>query len=229
MRTRAIYLLCAIATAGSADAADSLLLTGTEQSPLGDYAYVGVLTPLGRGSLGNGWVMRHWLDRVTYDYDTGNAKVAAQSYGYSPAVGYQQPVGVSRVGIYGAVRIGHTSLSPDDPANVDRGTRARFSVQADAFTPIGTRVENQLIVQAEIGNGGYYARDRLQMRCLQHYAVGPEIVLKGSREYSAMQAGLAFGGISLGKRTALLLRAGAVHQRDRSSEMYAGAEVTLNF
>jgi hypothetical protein len=186
-----------------------------------------MLTPLGGGSLGNGWVMRHWLDRVTYNYAASGQNVRAEGYGYAPAIGYQAPLGRGHVGLSGALRIGNTQLRPDDPSNADRGTHARFSVQAEMTTPFGTSVENQLIAQAQLGNGGYYARERLLIHGFGHYVAGPEMLVKGSREYRAWQAGLTFGGISLGGRARLLLRGGASGQ-DATTEPYVGAEVALD-
>jgi hypothetical protein len=226
MNVRAL-ICCGLLAAGPVRAADSLLLTGAESSNIGDYAYVGVLMPLGNGDLGNGWVMRHWLDRVTYHYASGARTVDAQSYGYAPAIGYQTPLGRSHIGIAGALRVGNTHLSPDDPSNADHGTRARFSIQAEMTTPFGKSVESQLIAQGQFGNGGYYARERLLIRGFGHYIAGPELVVKGSHEYSAWQAGLTFGGISLGRAT-ILLRGGASGQSSHITEPYGGAEIAVN-
>lgn len=222
-------LLCGVAAAAPVKATENLVLAGAESSPLGDYAYVGALMPLGHGSLGNGWVMRHWLDRFTYHYATNGKQVDAESYGYAPAIGYQATLGDSHVGISGALRIGSTQLSPDDRSNADRGTHARFSTQVEMTTPLGQSVENQLIAQAQLGNGGYFARERLLIRGFGHYIAGPEMVIKGSREYSGWQAGLTFGGISLGGRATLLLRGGAGGQRGHTTEPYGGAEIAFNF
>ena len=94
-------------------------------------------------------------------------------------------------------------------------------------TSFGSSVESQLIAQAQLGNGGYYARERLLIRGFGHYAAGPEMVMKGSREFSAWQAGLTFGGIPLGGRTTLLLHGGASGQRGAAPEPYVGAEIAL--
>jgi len=227
MTLRALMLCALGAVAGPALAADKLLLSGAESSHVGDYAYVGLLMPLGNGSLGNGWVARQWLDRVTYHYAGTGAEVSAEGYGYTSAIGYQAPIGRSHVGLSTALRIGNTNLSPDDSANADRGTRARFSIQAEMTTLFGSSVENQLIAQTQLGNGSYYARERLLIRGIGHYIAGPEMVVKGSREYSAWQAGLTFGGITLGGRTTLLLRGGATGQRGVATEPYLGAEIAL--
>lgn len=227
MKTITSVLLCLLVVVGPANAADSLWLTGSEWLRLGSYSYVGVLTPLGQGSFGNGWVMRQWVDRLTYDYDGAQPGIHAESYGYSPALGYQRALGRGWAGLYAGVRLAHTDVSPYDPSNADRGTHGRLSIQAEAFTALGGSAENQLIAQAEIGNGGYYVRDRVLVRVLGLHTIGAELVAKGNREYSAGQAGLVFGGMSVGKRTNLLLRGGINCQRGQSSGGYAGFELAL--
>jgi len=69
------------AVAAPAPAADSLLLAGTSDSPLGGYSYVGAPIPLGQGNLGQGWFLRQWLDRLTYHCN-----------GFAPACGCRTPL-----------------------------------------------------------------------------------------------------------------------------------------
>jgi len=225
---RSIAIALCVLAAGQASAADTLLLTGTEWSPLGSYTYAGAIQPLGRGSFGQGWVMRHWVDRLTYNYDGAQPDIHAESFGYSPALGFQRAFGSTHAGLYGATRIAHTRLTPDDRGNSDRGTQVRFSIQADAYTPLGDLAENQLIAQAEIGNGGYYVRDQLLFKLLGSYKLGPEIAIKGSEEYKAWQAGAALGGLRLGERVNLLLRGGINQQQGQTREGYVSVELNLN-
>jgi Cellulose biosynthesis protein BcsS len=220
-------LACALALSGTAHCAESLLLSGTEWSRSASYSYVGALTPLGGGSLGDGWILRQWLDRLTYQYRGATSEISAEGYGFSPALGRQLPLGNTHVGIYGALRVANTSLHPDDRSNADRGTRARFSIQADALTPIAGWAENQLIAQAEFGNDGYFARERLLFRVPGRLTLGPEVVFKGNTKYSARQFGVAFGGLALGKYVALTLRGGVSDQRGQSTVGYGGVELAL--
>jgi len=205
-------------------AQDSLYFAGGEWSRIGSYTYLGSLMPIGGGSLGNGWVLRQWLDRLTYDYRGATTSIRAEDYGYSPAIGFQSAVLGSKVGLYGAVRIAHTSLDPDDSANTDRGTHGRVSLQGETFTPVAAHGLNQLLAQFEIGNGGYFVRDRLSFHGPGHYDMGPEIILKGNREYRARQYGLTFGGIAFGRRTTALLHAGVADQHGQSIAGYGSIE-----
>jgi Cellulose biosynthesis protein BcsS len=230
MRLAACTLLLA-AAAAPVQAADSLLLAGSSDSPLGSYSYLGALVPLGQGSLGQGWVMRQWVDRITYHYDGYVPDIHALDYGYSPALGYQWAIGggQSHAALYGGVRVAHTNLDPDDPSNVDRGTRVRVTLQGELTSELGARAENQFLAEGEIGNGAYFVRDRLQWRFLGHYTLGPEAIVQGSRVYQAHEAGVFLGGIAITRRANLLLRAGVYQQRDQPTVGTAGIELAATF
>src|SRR6202030_2992617 len=156
MRLPAFVLLLTV-FASPAQSADNLWLAGTSDSPLGSYSYVGALIPLGQGSLGQGWVVRQWFDRVTYHYNGYTPDIHAEAYGYAPAIGYQWPTGSgSHAALYAGVRLANTHLSPDDPSNVDRGTRARFTLQGEFTSAVGAAAQNQFLAQGEFGNGAYF-------------------------------------------------------------------------
>ena len=229
MKLAWLALLAAVAPA--VQAADSLLLAGSSDSSLGSYSYVGALIPLGEGVLGQGWVMRQWVDRLTYRYDGFAPDIHAVAYGYSPALGYQWALdgGDTHAGLYGGVRAAHTHLDPDDPGNVDRGTHVRATLQGELTSALGTRAQNQFLAQGELGNGAYFVRDRLAWRLLGHYTLGPEAIAQGSRVYRAHEAGVFFGGITLTPRASLLLRAGVYQERDQPSVGTAGIELMASF
>lgn len=223
-----VLLLAAVAA--PAHGADALLLAGTSDSSLGSYGYVGALIPLGDSSLGQGWVMRQWLDGITYRYNGFAPDIHAQAYGYAPAIGYQWPTGSgSQAALYAGVRLANTHLSPDDPSNVDRGTRARFTLQDELTSPVGGAAQNQFLAEGEFGNGAYYVRDRLVWRFANHYSFGPEVILQGSREYRAHEAGLCLGGIALTRRVSLLAHAGVYQQRGQQTVGTVGIELSGNF
>src|SRR5207237_5228675 len=67
MKVPACALLM-LGVATSAQGADSLMLTGSTESSIGSYTYLGALMPLPHSVLGQGWVVRQWLYRLTYRY-----------------------------------------------------------------------------------------------------------------------------------------------------------------
>jgi hypothetical protein len=228
-RTACVLLLLGIAAA--AQSADSLFLAGTDQSSLGSYSYLGALVPVGQSKLGDGWVMRQWIDRLTYRYNGSVPDIHAEAYGYAPAIGYHWPMsgGSHHAGLFAGLRVAHTQLNPDDRSNVDRGTRARLSLQGELTSQLGAMAQNQLLAQGELGNGAYYVRDRLAWRVFGHYTFGPEAIAKGSREYRAREVGVCFGGIALTSRASLLVRGGVDQQPGQPTVGDFSVELSAKF
>ena len=121
MNPPSVLLVAALAGIRLAQAADNVALAGTEYSGLGSYTYVGVISPLGHEHLGNGFVMRNWLERLTYEYDGAAARIHAERFAYAPALGYQAPLAGGSIAVYGGLRIAHLNLSPNDPGNDEEG------------------------------------------------------------------------------------------------------------
>lgn len=224
---RAALALAGLCALRVATAGDHVVLAGSEWSRLGGYTYAGVISPLGEGTLGDGLVMRHWLERLTYEYDKDGGTVDAVRYGYAPALGYQAPLWGGHVGGYAGLRLAHANLSPDDPGNRDEGDTARFFLQADAIHPVGAGAENQLVAEFETRYGGYYVRDRLMFRLGNGLSLGPEAVVKGGDDYDGWQAGVSLGGIRLLPALSVTVRAGIAGQRDESNCGYFGVEFVV--
>jgi len=165
MRPLALALFTLVAGTTAAHAAERMALAGTEISGLGSYTYAGIIMPLARSSPDRGLAVRHWLERLTYEYDgAGNIEHDAERYGYAPAIGWQQPFGGGDVSGYAGARLAHTDLSPDDPGSDDDGTTVRGFLQGDAMLPFGDRIENEIVGGFELRYGDYYVRDRLMVR-----------------------------------------------------------------
>ena len=227
MKAGIALLVVALTATQLAHAREHVALAGTEYSGLGSYTYLGIISPLGSAELGHGFVMRHWLERLTYQYDSAGVNIDAERYGYAPSLGYQTPLGRGHAGLYAGLRIAHTDLSPNDPGNPEEGHTNRVFLQADADTPIGERAENQLVTSFETRYSDYYVRDRLLFRTGK-LSFGPEVVFKGGRDYNGWQAGLALGGIKLRENLGLLLRGGISAQDGESSTGYGSLELVMN-
>lgn len=221
----------AMAAATATARAGDLWLGGASESGLSGYSYVGVLIPLGSDSLGQGWVGRQWVDRVTYRYNGFAADIHAAQYGYSPALGYQWALGSGRThaALYAGLHVAYTHLDPYDPSNPDRGTHVRPTLQGELTNSLGRRVENRFLAQGELGNGAYFVRDRLSWQVLRHYTLGPEWIAQGSREYHAISAGVCFGGIALARHVTLLLHADVYRQAGLATVGTGGVELAASF
>lgn len=226
MRSLALGLIALMAAMSCAHAADRMALAGTEISGLGSYTYAGIVMPLARSSPERGPAVRHWLERLTYEYDNAGIEHDAERYGYAPAIGWQQPLRGGYVSGYAGARLAHTDLSPADPGNDDDGTTVRGFLQGDAMLPLGERIENEIVAGFELGYGDYYVRDRLMVRS-GNLRLGPEVVFKGGDDYDGWQAGIALGGLHVSERLQLLVRGGISGQRDESNSAYGSIELLM--
>lgn len=222
----AAALLAAVAL--PAGAANDLVLAGASDSPLSNFSYVGVLVPLGDGRLGQGWILRQWVDRVAYRYNGFVPDIHAVGYDYAPALGYQWALdgGANHAALYAGVDAIHVSLNPYDPGNVDRGTHVRLTLQGEFTSNIGDWAQNQFLAEGEFGNGAYFVRDRFLWRIGEGYTLGPQVVAQGSREYRAHEEGICFGGVKVASRTRLLVHAGIYQQRGQATVGDFGLEIT---
>lgn len=209
--------------------AESLALAGFEAARTSSYGYVGFLAPLGDGTLGSGWVMRHWFDRLTYQYDTDSNTIKALSYAYSPAIGKAFSGDGWGATIYVGIVARHTGLTPDDPGNKNEGDKYRPFIQLDGTNRLSDRVESQSIVQVTAGQLGYYARERILYRYNDAYVAGGELIAKGATEYRGWQAGLVVGGFKLGDAGSVILRGGIAGQSGLSSSAYGAIEFAFPF
>lgn len=220
-----IAALAGVCGLPGAGAAQSLVLAGAEASGRGSYAYLGHLAALGEGPLGAGWAIRHWVDRVTYDYRSGARDIDAEAFGYAPALGYLSAGETLSHGLYGGVRVAHTKLSPDDPGNGSRGWRVRPFVQADGVWRMRPGLEQHFVASYELDSGEYYLRDRLAVRIGEGLAVGPELVFKGGRNYDGWQLGVVLSKARVAADVGLNLKLGAAGQRGESTAAYVGLEL----
>ncbi len=223
MKPLAIVCLGAALTVGSsihpAVAADALVLAGAEVARNAGYAYLGYLAPLPGSAFGRGWVHREWLDALQYSYDN-SGQITARSPGISAAVGYQGHDASAAWAGYLGLRLADTRLSPDDPGNVNRGFHARAQAQLEYRVPHAVAgAEFDGLAQWEFGSRSWYARMRLN-----GWKFGPELVLKGSPDYDAVQIGATTRIYDNRDGGALTLKGGLTRQSGGSTGPYLGLE-----
>jgi hypothetical protein len=228
MRPLAIICLGAALAAGStlnpAAAADALVLAGAEGARNAGYAYLGYLAPLPGSALGKGWVHREWLDALQYSYDASE-QITARSPGFSGAIGYQGGDASAAWAGYLGLRFANTRLSPDDPGNVNRGFLTRAQAQFEYRVPrAAAGAEFDGLAQWEFGSRSWFARMRLN-----GWKFGPELVLKGSPDYSAVQIGVTTRIYDNGAGDALTLKGGVTRQSGDSTGPYLGLEWVRGF
>lgn len=208
--------------------AETLGFAGFEAGKGQGYAYVGSLSSLPGSELGNGWLWRNWLDGLKYEYEA-NGTIKARSVAYTPALVHQNAWDRGSFGISIGARIASTHLSPDDPANENRGSRVTVPLQLDVDYRVSPRTAIAAIASMEVNTGSYWSRVRMLHGLDQGIAIGPELIWKGSHEFRAQQLDLVVGNMKLSGRAQMAVKVGHVRQDGRGRGGYAGLEFVQSF
>lgn len=209
--------------------AEGLVLGGFDTSKDGKSAYVGAITPIAGGNLGQGPTLRVWADHNTYSYKSGGNVVDAKANGLEVALGYQTSSGENWGGISAGPRYTRTSLSPEDPGNNERGTKWGLKIQAGGEVVAMPNVFVNMFAAYTTGTEAYWARLRLLYRFDNGLRTGPELIRHGNTVYRASQAGWVLSGIKLGGSSEIGLKVGARRNEGQSTEPYGGVEFVSFF
>jgi hypothetical protein len=188
----------------------------------------GLLIPFPRSHLGQGWVQRYWLDTFTYSYEAGTQQIDSSVWGAEAMLGYQ----ASRPGLSGAlylgVRYSDAHLSPDDPGSALRGQQWFPKAQVEGEAMLSQTWRANAIAAYTLILDGYWTRFRLLRGLTGTKFLGPELVVQGDPNYSALKLGAVFGGIPLSSRVSLNVKGGYRWQSGADSP-YIGAELVGQF
>lgn len=210
-----------------AKAADKLLLTGLEGTPHGSsYAFLGIVAPVGKTNLGNGWVQRYWLDYLTYKYTKDGVQHDATAPGLEAALGYQQSSPEGWAGFYVGALYRQTDISPDDSDSRSAGGKLRMKVQAEGERLLDDSWRLNGIASYVTGQQAYWIRGRLMHG--REYSVGGEFIVHGDPDYQALQ----LGAVLVMRRTrdvAIGFKAGAQRLHNEGATLYLGAELSRVF
>ncbi|MCW8828162.1 MAG: cellulose biosynthesis protein BcsS [Gammaproteobacteria bacterium] len=222
-------LMLGLLISPAAWSAERLWFAGVETSPDNSYAYTGLLMPAFGGNLGEGFVQRYWLDRVSYRYDSDNRTIEAEAPGVEAALGYASPT--SRGSVTGLLGILYrdTRLRPDDPDSAARGGQWRIKAQVESTQQLTGALELGLTGSYIFGQQGYWARVRLGRAFGNGRRAGPELVFQGDPDYQVTQAGVFLTGLEITPTVQAGLKAGIRNQRNKASRGYFGVEISALF
>lgn len=222
--------LAACMTALPAEAQTGVALAGLEAGNATHSAYLGTVLPLPGGALGKGWVQRYWLDYTAYRYEkTPGQDIDAKVTGLEAALGLQGGLGADWWAVYLGGRYGNTRLSPDDPANENRGGDFSIKLQLEGEKAVSPAWRVNGIASYLIGQSNYWVRLRAQTALDNQRLLGPELVVQGDPFYRLVKLGVYVGGIKLGRDAALTVKAGASRLNSDSAGAYAGVEWYLPY
>ena len=206
---------------------DSLFITGAEVASGNDYVFAGWVLPIGKNRFGEGLVQRYWLDRSSYQYDSGAQQIDATAYAAEASVGKQWLFKDGWGGAYLGLRYIDTRLSPDDLENASRGEHLRGKVQFELENAVGRDFRFNGIASYVAGAQSYWFRGRL-LWGKSPQAWGVEAMAHGDPEYRARQFGVVYTGLEPSPGLTMGLKAGVRHS-DGETNPYAGMELTYPF
>jgi hypothetical protein len=228
--TKQWIFVAACMAAFSAEAQTGVALAGVEAGSDTHYSYLGTVLPLPGSVLGRGWVQRYWLDDTGYRYEkTPGQDIDARVSGLEAALGLHGGAEADWWGVYLGGRYGNTRLSPDDPANEDRGRNFSIKLQLEGETALSSAWRVNGIASHLVGRSSYWLRLRAQTMLDNRLLLGPELVVQGDPVYRLFKLGVYVGGIKLGREAALTVKAGVSKLDSDSAGAYAGVEWYLPY
>lgn len=197
--------LCAIACLAGANAASAdglkdtpnansgaksvVVYSGSDWAPDATYSYQGVVVALNRDLGRDGVMLRLYGSHVDYEYGTGASITAGDGWQGEAMIGYKVGMGPLWAAAYIGIDYQKHKLTPDDLANVVRGTEVGFKVAADMAN---VRNEGPIYVSLS-GNystafDSYWVRGRVGGN-LHQLTIGPEVAAFGNSGFDATRVG----------------------------------------
>lgn len=193
-------------------------------------AYAGLIAPIHSrfGGLGNGFVQRWWVDRLTYSYDNNGKNTEAEQLGAEGSLGYQKSGAWGSWAFFAGAVYRHTNFSPDAPDNPARSGFVRGRIQVE-----GERILNpdwRINVNANYvtGQDSYWARGRVLYNVNRRMLVGPEAIVLGDPNFQIRQYGGVVMGLNVLSIADVAVRGGAREANDGTT-FYFGLELARPF
>lgn len=178
--------------------AEQLIVGGGSASAQTRAAYGGVVLPLPGKRFSDGWSQSLFASGVRYEYPVNGLDVEGIATGLKYGLMRQIQVSGGTLGVGGGVAWHHTSLSPDDLANPNRGGRLRGLVELQWQSDPARAWRSQVFTQYVLGERSNYINAFLGRRLASGAAIGPQISSSGDPNYRVHGAALAINAMKVG-------------------------------
>lgn len=218
----ALALLCC----AGATHAESVLIGGGSLSGQTRVLYGGVVTPLPGKRLADGWSQSLFLTGVRYEYPVAGRDVEGIASGLKYGLMRQHKVARGSVGVGVGVAWHHTSLSPDDLGNRNRGGHLRPIIELQWQSDADRAWRSQVFSQHVFGERSNFVVGFVGRRMASGAAAGPQVSSSGDPNYRVYGAALAVNGIKVGPAEAGFYL-GAQHLEGGRTQPEAGFSLVL--
>lgn len=206
----------------------SIALAGAELNPGNSYAYAGTILPL-PSLLGDGFMQRYWVERLTYSFDSNGRKIDAEQWGAEVLFGYRKPYRQGWWAAYAGPVYRHIEFSPDAANLSNRGGVFRGKIQFEGEYILSEAWRVNAIASYVTGQHNYWVRGRLLYSTSNRFSVGPEIITLGDNNFQIVQFGWAILAAEVLPKTGVGVKFGARKEEGESATGYLGIELGRSF
>ncbi len=197
MLSRSLVVL-ALCLCSSSAMAEYVFVGGGSASAQTRVGYGGLVLPLPGKRLSDGWSQSLFATGVRYEYPVNGRDVEGIATGLKYGLMRQTPVSGGTIGVGGGVAWNHTSLSPDDLGNPNRGGRLRGIVELQWQSDPALAWRSQAFSQYVLGERSNFVVAFVGRRLASGAAIGPQFSSSGDPNYRVYGAALAVNGMKVG-------------------------------
>lgn len=223
IRSIAALALCVCAADVTAQ---SVWVGGGSTSAQTRAGYGGVVWPLPGKRLADGWNQSLFATGVRYEYQVNGREVEGIATGLKYGVMRELQASGGTLGLGGGVAWHHTSLSPDDLGNRNRGGRLRGVVEMQWRSAADLQWRSQAVSQYVFGERSNFVVASVGRRLASGPALGPQISSSGDPNYRVYGAALALNAITVGPAE-VGVYVGAQHLEGGKTHPDAGISVVI--
>lgn len=206
----------------------SIVLAGTELNPGNSYAYAGTILPLS-GFLGDGFMQRYWVERLTYSFNSNGRKIDAEQWGAEVLFGYRKPYSQGWWAAYAGPVYRNIQFSPNAANLSNRGGAFRGKIQLEGEYILSETWRVNAIASYVTGQHNYWVRGRLLYSTSNRFSVGPEIITLGDNNFQIVQFGWAILAAEVLPKTGAGIKFGARKAEGERATGYLGIELGRSF
>lgn len=210
--------LCLCAADGMAE---SVWVGGASTAVQTRVGYGGIVLPLPGKRLADGWSQSLFATAVRYEYPVNGRNVEGVATGLKYGLMRQLQTSGGMLGVGGGVAWHHTSLSPDDRGNPNRGGRLRGVVELQWRADDTKHWRSQAVSQYVLGERSNFVVASVGRRLASGAAIGPQISSSGDPNYRVYGAALALNAMKVGPAE-ISLYLGAQHLEGGKTQPEAG-------
>lgn len=206
--------------------AENLMISGGQASRTSDFAYIGVITPLGQARLGDGIFLSPILDISRYTFNQSHTGFTGLQPSASLALGYATAINGTNISLSVAGGYAHTSLSPYVPSGSMNGSAVFVEPEIYMHIPLPAHASLTANGGYLLGLRSYWFLTYAAIPIGGAFSIGPEIDLGGGPNYRSRVIAMRGNG-NITPKLGFSVTLGAIADAAGSFTPYAG--FTLNY